>query len=380
MSQPHQAVADLPHRAPPTARRQAMMGASQMTVAPNEQRSFSLLVTLALLTVAVAAGWFFFAEPLLTTESTAVAEAKEEKEKEKEAKETVGALYLTPVADALDLRLTVEEVAALPDGQTYHAWIRTTDNRLFDLGSLTLRDGGATQQLVAPENLLASMDTLLLSVEESTTPPQPSAFIAASGQVDKAHTAALQQLLIASDTPLGKPLLAAAEAESTVAQLHTEMLRAAVAAGNLAAAQQHAEHVINILDGERGELFGDLNGDGQVQNPGDGVGVRIYLAQIHATLAASTIDTEALLDLETAVDAVTAALTVARQMTAADTLEEVAPLADALATQLATLLTGSARDGSGTINPTRKKGTTESVVALPVVSLQRNHGSAAVNQ
>ena len=40
----------------------------------------------------------------------------------------------------------------------------------------------------------------------------------------------------------------------------------------------HAEHVINILDGERGALFGDNNRDGKTQNPGDGIGVRGYLA------------------------------------------------------------------------------------------------------
>ena len=39
------------------------------------------------------------------------------------------------------------------------------------------------------------------------------------------------------------------------------------------------EHVVNILDGETGQFFGDLNLDGQMQNPGDGVGVRVYLEQ-----------------------------------------------------------------------------------------------------
>ena len=42
---------------------------------------------------------------------------------------------------------------------------------------------------------------------------------------------------------------------------------------DLGEAKRHTEHAINILVGEDSPLFKDWNGDGQVQNPGDGFGI-----------------------------------------------------------------------------------------------------------
>ena len=49
----------------------------------------------------------------------------------------------------------------------------------------------------------------------------------------------------------------------------------------------HMEHVINILVGQSDERFGDRNGDGQTQNPGDGFGVLGYLSTLQTKVAAA---------------------------------------------------------------------------------------------
>ena len=76
--------------------------------------------------------------------------------------------------------------------------------------------------------------------------------------------------------------LAGAQNQTALAREHLGFLQAELDAENLAEAQRHAEHLVNILEGEEGVLFGDNDRDGQTQNPGDGVGVGSYLADAQA--------------------------------------------------------------------------------------------------
>ncbi len=78
---------------------------------------------------------------------------------------------------------------------------------------------------------------------------------------------------------MAKQSLAEAGEQLEVAVAHYDFLMDSLEADDLAMAQTHAEHVINILDGEDGRYFGDVNRDGKTQNPGDSVGVRGHLEQ-----------------------------------------------------------------------------------------------------
>ena len=86
-------------------------------------------------------------------------------------------------------------------------------------------------------------------------------------------------------------LFAMAAAQVDLALGHSGFLADELASDSLDAAKNHAEHVINILDGEDGLFYGDNNRDGQAQNPGDGVGVRGYLEQALAIVGASEMET-----------------------------------------------------------------------------------------
>jgi len=57
--------------------------------------------------------------------------------------------------------------------------------------------------------------------------------------------------------------------------------------------------VVNIIEGSKGPNFGDKNGNGQVENPGDGFGVLTYAsaAAAHAGLAAAASYADALVKL-----------------------------------------------------------------------------------
>jgi plastocyanin len=54
-------------------------------------------------------------------------------------------------------------------------------------------------------------------------------------------------------------------------------LRAAVRRGDLQAAKGVAERIVNLIEGKSGTHFGDLDKDGSIEDPGDGIGLLNYL-------------------------------------------------------------------------------------------------------
>jgi len=106
--------------------------------------------------------------------------------------------------------------------------------------------------------------------------------------------------------------------------------RSCRASGQLPQAQAHAEHLINIVEGSRGEMFGDWNSDGLVQNPGDDFGLAPYL-RLLLRLMDPVSDASAIQLAETLDDDVESARDLAQRIAAADSLEEVAGLAQSLA-------------------------------------------------
>jgi hypothetical protein len=69
-------------------------------------------------------------------------------------------------------------------------------------------------------------------------------------------------------TPSGPGLLADARLLDSIAQ----QLLDAAAAGDVGGANRFAERLVNTVEGQGGEHFGDHNGDGLIEGPGDGTG------------------------------------------------------------------------------------------------------------
>lgn len=87
--------------------------------------------------------------------------------------------------------------------------------------------------------------------------------------------------------------ISGAYAQSQLMSQHGALALAAATGNDLPGARQHAEHVINIIVGESsgdqfGIAFGDHDGNGTAENPGDGIGVWPYtndaIAQLDALL------------------------------------------------------------------------------------------------
>lgn len=356
----HQATHKLPASAArPTARQPLApkatppVSAGQQSDEPVPQPGSRLILALAFVVILLG-GALSSIDTFSLAEATPASTARV-------AEGVVGRLQITPATTGQTLDLTIDAIAAPPEGQHYHAWLVAQDGLLFDLGRLTLNAGQLQHITVAEQNVLGVLEEILITQEESTAPVAPAAQVILRGEIIVAERTALSHLWVASPLPLAKPLLAAANEQIAIVREHVQMLNDALDAGDLPLAQRHAEHVVNILAGESGPAFGDLNLDGQAQNPGDGVGVRTYLTATAAAFVTLAADRRVVDNALTAVDNITSA---ARQTAAADTLNEAQRVAASMAVALDHLLHGVDQNSSSAIEAAQGEGTLQAANAL----------------
>jgi plastocyanin/uncharacterized membrane protein YozB (DUF420 family) len=92
---------------------------------------------------------------------------------------------------------------------------------------------------------------------------------------------------LAAPAAAAVPAIAHLKSDADGIALHAEELQAAIQRSNLATAKRHAEHLVNLIEGRTGADYGDLDKDGIVEDPGDGVGALVYLQQVRADAAQS---------------------------------------------------------------------------------------------
>lgn len=263
--------------------------------------------------------------------------------------------------------LTMAEAGLPAPGSHYELWISDGRAPRF-LGTIArgsdIRLAGNTN-----ENLLASYSEAFITVEadghEGGSPNGNAVF---RGIIAPASLAELRLLVnAATESPGGQGYLVGAARQTELAIAHGGYLEDALAVDDLATAKQHAEHVVNILVGEESAAFGDLNGDGLAQNPGDGFGVAIYLARAkeHAGAAASADGAGAEVKLhaehtvigcDNALVFLDEAVQAAGRVLASDSVAEAKQGADVLASWVDALLNGSDANGDGVIAPVADEG------------------------
>jgi formylglycine-generating enzyme required for sulfatase activity len=226
--------------------------------------------------------------------STATVRAQATKAtKSTNATQSVGTLIFTDSDETAGgaFILTLNGLAAPPTGNHYELWLHSAETSTLALGKVTLTNGKATVRGAKGENLLP-YDRASLSVEADKN---DDAAISEQIVVSATRPAALQQRLVellaltyGSDPEAGatQGFVAAAKQQTQIAVKHTGFLRDALGETDMPQARRHTEHIINILDGKNGFMFGDLDRDGQQQNPGDGIGVRAYLDEAHTSALA----------------------------------------------------------------------------------------------
>lgn len=237
-------------------------------------------------------------------------------------------------------------VQAPGEGEQYYVWLVNPHGDEIILGPARLEGGSLLFDLEnASSNgpLLASASAVMFSlqpsVEANPTDLQGALYRAAlDPQIPE-----MVQLLVDVTGQDPAALLLRNGASSQVGHLisHRDLSISSINSGSLPGAKLHAEHVINILEGRGGAEFGDWNGDGRIENPGDDFGLIPYLTLARASLVgmseAEQLD-QATRDraadvasrLETLLNLAIRARELATRIASADTIEEVRPLGDEL--------------------------------------------------
>jgi len=151
-------------------------------------------------------------------------------------------------------------------GTSYLAWV---DIASGPIGEVIVDDRGLGRlDAVMPAGVAT---TFRISEEPiGTSPAEPTGPIVYAAGLDAAADTRSDALALAA-------ALVDAEEQLVLAQDHQQLLLDAVEVDDLAEVRRHAEHVVNILAGADGANFGDIDGSGVAENPGDDIGVLGHL-------------------------------------------------------------------------------------------------------
>ena len=139
-------------------------------------------------------------------------------------------------------------------------------------GELSISGGGDQHHSdYAGNNLIANYSSFRLMWEQSVFQDKLPA-----------EALGLTRLVVdqATDTPGNAGYGVGLVGQAALIREHSNLARLAAQAGQLATAQTHAEHVLNILFGSADARYGDQNSDGKIENPGDGFGVLRYASNV----------------------------------------------------------------------------------------------------
>jgi serine/threonine protein kinase len=244
------------------------------------------------------------------------------------------------------LQLTLSDVPSPPAGFVYAAWLIASDGTTLGLGSQEPAEATLTLSFVDPDgrNLAAHFRQVAISLEPSPDPnPDVAGEIVYRGEVPT-EMADLLELLdtMTRGQPSSQAIEEGTANQSKVIESHKGFSTDAVQGGNSVGAKQHAEHSINASAGEASQEFGDWDGNGNAQNPGDNFGLSRYLrlwqVMAEAESASPFLSEQRRDSLSTfatevaALQAMTEDLvSLAQRIASSDTPEEMVPLAEELA-------------------------------------------------
>jgi plastocyanin len=165
-------------------------------------------------------------------------------------------------------------------GQKLVAWLTGPDNQMLPIGELAPdATGHVFHTYLHPEqqNLLALYDGVHISLEPGDAAYAQPGNVIYSGRLSPQALIHIRTITVQAGVPGDFGLAIAARLQAEELLRHVEYVQLAYDLLSIADAQRHAEHIINIIEGEQGPYFGDHDGKHGIQNPGDGFGLIRYL-------------------------------------------------------------------------------------------------------
>ncbi|MBI4298487.1 MAG: hypothetical protein HY666_01830 [Chloroflexi bacterium] len=202
-----------------------------------------------------------------------------------------GSAYVTDDrtrSDSITIKMT--GVALPKEGTSYEGWLVSDDEKvktslkIIQVGS----DGVVNHRFTSPrgENLIHLYDKVLITIEPVPDPdPAPSELVAFKGQIPGGAMTHIRHLLTNWPAGSSRGILT-----NLKLQLETALAKANLArdSTSIAELRKYLEQAVNVIEGQGGANYGDLDGNGTIENPGDGVGVLNHAAdRKHAGFASA---------------------------------------------------------------------------------------------
>ena len=193
-----------------------------------------------------------------------------------------GAEVLDDHVAALDrVVVTATGLKTAPIGQAHRVWLVGDDgNSGRYLGDVTPDASGSvafTWDQPAGENLLSQYSQVVISLESGTAGPRPSGTTLRIGRVDPVAVGQVRRMWSRwPDSRYGVATVAGLRRQAQVARDVAWVLREAAVHSDWDTARRKAEQLVNLVEGRRGQFYADHNGDGRIEDPGDGTGFLPY--------------------------------------------------------------------------------------------------------
>jgi len=201
-----------------------------------------------------------------------------------------------------EFELVVSDLSAPASGEL-HVWL-TGDNKSLNLGKMTPAAGGDTEfSYIEPNgaNLLADYSGFAVTVEAAgASPTSPSTEIVVGNHIPAGALAHAQQLLVASaDAPKGRAYALGIVAQTEQLFRHAKAVNGSALVGDFNSLNRHIEHLFTIIDGKGGARYKDFDGDGLINDAGDGFGLRNYADAVTAEAQAAAAAPDATENVKT---------------------------------------------------------------------------------
>ncbi|MBU6289548.1 MAG: hypothetical protein KGS10_15420 [Chloroflexi bacterium] len=193
-----------------------------------------------------------------------------------------GQVSLIDNASGLDrVVVTATGLKAPGIGQVHRVWLVSDDGATGRyLGDVIPDAAGAvafTWDQPAGENLLAQYSQVAISTESGAAGTKPGGTTVRTGRLDAAALSQVRRLLSRwPDSRYGVATVPGLRRQAQVARDVAWVLREAAVHGDWDTARRKAEQLVNLVEGRRGQFYADHNGDGRIEDPGDGTGFLPY--------------------------------------------------------------------------------------------------------
>jgi hypothetical protein len=175
--------------------------------------------------------------------------------------------------------ISTSNMEAPAQGSQYEAWLIQDDGeQRISIGKITFdQQNQGALAFVDPDgqNLVGKYATLEITREPDPDPsPNSSNEVAFSGTLPPEGLTHVRHLLFSfGATPEKVGLIHGLEADTFMLNDSAQQMLTAFVTGDEAGLDLHAERMLNVILGNQSEEYKDWNGDGTIDDPGDGYGL-----------------------------------------------------------------------------------------------------------